>query len=107
VAPASAAVGEAVKIRLDVWVWGAGGPVKGRYTELVLFYRLVGDEAFAAVMPQKISEDATREVFDFTIPSIPASKAGAGEIEYYIELKLDGQKSRIAGVHRITVTRPL
>jgi len=100
-APDSVKAGEPAVIRLELSVWGAGGDIKGRYTDLAASYRLVGESDLKRLSPRFISRDAKHEVYEFTIPGYP--KPTTGKIEYYIELKLDGYPSRIEGIKKIKV----
>ena len=99
IAPDSVKAGEAVVIRLQLSVWGAGGPIKGRYTDIQLSYRLVGENGYTTVLPKPVSADQRHEIYEFMIPPYP--QGTRGEIEFHFELKLDGQTSRIEGLKKI------
>ncbi|HEU4452658.1 MAG TPA: hypothetical protein VFR81_06335 [Longimicrobium sp.] len=101
VAPETVRAGEAAMVQLELSVWGAGGDVRGRYTELAAFYRLVGEPAFREVTPTLVSGDERSERYRIVIPPYP--RGTRGEIEYYIDVKLDGHASRIEGIRRIAV----
>lgn len=100
-APDEVKAGEPAVIQLTLSVWGAGGAIRGRYTDISLHYRLAGEGDFEPLRPKLISQEEKREVYEFTIPAYPAGTVG--EIEYYLELKLDGHHSRINGMKRIKV----
>ncbi len=100
-APDRITAGNPAVIKLELSVWGSGGNIKGRYTGIKTFYRLVGTQGYSAVDAKRTSQDATHEAYEFVIP--PYSVGTSGEIEYYFELKLDGQPSRIDGIRRIRI----
>lgn len=100
-APDAVKAGEPAVVRLTLSVWGAGGAIKGRYTDISLHYRLAGDEGSETLRPKFVSREEKREVYEFTIPAYP--KGTVGEIEYYFELKLDGHHSRVNGMKKIKV----
>jgi len=93
--------GEPAVIKLDLSVWGSGGAIKGRYTDISLHYRLVGEDSYKTLLPKLISQGEKREVYEFTLPAYP--KGTDGEIEYYFELKLDGHPSRVDGMKKIKI----
>jgi hypothetical protein len=102
VAPDSVKAGEPAVVRVELAVWGAGGPVRGRYTGILAHYRLVGERAYALLRPARAGGgDDHHENYEFVIPPYPPGTRG--EIEYYLEMKLDGHPGRIEGIHRITV----
>src|SRR5205823_11487079 len=86
VATDSVIAGIPCTVRLELSVWGAGGDIKGRYTDIALFYRLAGDSDYKMVSPQPVSHSEKQEVYNVTIP--PFSDETHKEIEYYIEFKL-------------------
>lgn len=101
-APDSMQSGQPVVVKLELTVWGSGGDIKGRYTDIALRYRLATDaQGHAAVKPTLISADATHENYEFVIPAFAAGTVG--DLEYYIELKLDGHPSRIEGIKKIKI----
>ena len=99
VAPDSIESGGPAAIRLELSVWGAGGSIKGRYTDISMHYQLVGQEGYTILQPKLISHEEKREVYEFTIRPYP--KGTSGTLEYYFELKLDGHYSRIGGIKTI------
>lgn len=101
VAPDAVGAGEPIVIGLELSVWGAGGEIEGRYSDILLFYRMAGEREYRTARPELVSRGATRESYQVVIPAVPAGSRG--EIEYYIELKLDGQPSRLEGTKKIRV----
>jgi hypothetical protein len=101
VAPDVVKAGGPAVVQLTLSVWGAGGAIRGRYTDISLHYRLVGEGDSKILRPKLISQEEKREVYEFTIPAYPEETIG--EIEYYLELNLDGHHSRINGMKRIKV----
>jgi hypothetical protein len=99
VAPDAIKVETPATIQLELSVWGKGGPIKGRYTEISLHYRLVGENTYTTVKPKLVFQGREREIYEFTIPPYP--RGASGEIEYYFDLKLDGHYSRVVGMKRI------
>jgi hypothetical protein len=99
IAPDVVNAGEPTVIKLELTVWGAGGSIKGRYTDVYLHYRLVGETTYKKVQPKLVSQYETQEIYDLTIPSYP--KGTSGEIEFYFELKLDGHVNQIEGLKKI------
>jgi hypothetical protein len=99
VAPDSIRASEPAVIKLELLVWGEGGPIKGRYTDVTCHYRLSGEQTHAILVSVPSPQDDKHEVYEFTIPGYPAGTTG--DIEYYFEMKLDGQPSRIDGIKKI------
>src|SRR5207253_8736222 len=52
-APDTAKAGEPILITLQLLVWGQGGHIKGRHTNIKLFYRLVGEFHYRVLQPQQ------------------------------------------------------
>lgn len=98
VAPETVRVGEPATIRLDLSVWGAAGKADGRYTNIKVWHRRESQGAFQPVAATPVSGTDKVAIFEARIPGQPA-----GEIEYYIELELDGHLNRIAGLRKIRV----
>lgn len=101
VVPDAIKAGEPAVIILELSVWGAGGAIKGRYTDISLHYRLVGEDGYQALPPKLISQGEERAVYEFKLPAYP--QGTTGEIEYYFGLKLDDHPSRIDGMKKIKV----
>lgn len=89
-------------LRLELSVWGAGGPIEGRYTDVVAFHRLVGQNTYTSTPSKLVSQDKAHQIYEFRI--LPYPRGTAGEIEYYFELKLDGHHSRVNGKKRIKLS---
>lgn len=99
--PDSVRAGEAAIVRLDMavtdvgWIWG-------RYKDLTLHYRLVGDSAYRSVAPsRRIHVDRSHEAYELAIPAYPPTTCGAIEINFSV--KLDGQLNQFAGYRKIRV----
>jgi len=91
--------GSSAIVTLELTVWGSGGQIDGRYTDIHGFYR-VNKAPYVDVAGEKGPSTKTSERYEFAFP-VPAE--ASGEIEYYFELKLDGHPSRIPGVSRIRI----
>jgi hypothetical protein len=111
-APDNVSTGQPAIIQLIVSTWGSGGPIKGRYTGISLSYKLASETDYKTLQPEAIPlpdnyqkvETAIKqwEAYQFTIPPYPQGKSG--QIQYYIDLKLDGQANRINGAKQIQVS---
>jgi len=97
------AAGKPATMRLVLSVFGSGGGVRGRYKDVALHYRLVGDSTFRrAVTPPPRPIDRKRESYDFVIPPFP--QGTRGELEYFFVAHLDGhQGPAIEGIKKIRV----
>ncbi len=114
-APDTVQAGDPAVVTFIVTATGGGGNIKGRFTDMSLHYRLVGETEYGAVQPQSIplpdnfktvqSKTFQSEAYQFSIP--PYSQGTSGEIEYYIELIFDGYQSRQEGIKKIMVNSPL
>lgn len=100
-APDTVKIGELATVNLDLNVWGSGGSIKGRYTNIFLYYQITGQDFVKQIEPKLISQNNSHESYEFSIPTYPQYKNG--EIIYSIELKLDGQPSRIEGIKKIQI----
>lgn len=98
-APDTTKSGEPTVIKLELTVWGSGGPIKGRYTDMLGYYRLSGEQRYKSIAPNLESQSVDREVYNLAIPAY--AKGTIGEIEYYFELKFDSQPQRISGKKKI------
>jgi len=98
-APDTTKSGEPTQIKLELTVWGSGGPIKSRYTDVLGYYRLAGEQNYKSTVPKLESQTEDREVYNFTIPAY--AKGTTGEIEYYFEFKFDSQPRRINGTKKI------
>jgi hypothetical protein len=98
-APDTTKSGEPTIIKLELTVWGSGGPIKGRYTDMLGYYRLAGEQRYKSIAPNLESQSEDREVYNFAIPAY--AKGTIGEIEYHFELKFDSQPQRISGKKKI------
>lgn len=108
-APDTVQAGEPADITLIATATGGGGNIQGRFTNLILHYRLVGENAYKSIQPQSIilpdnfktvqSKTFQSEAYKFTIPAYP--KGTTGEIEYYTEMTFDGYPSKTDGIKKI------
>jgi hypothetical protein len=96
--------GHSIFLGLELSVWGSGGSIKGRYTDIVASYRRLGESDYKTVAPKLVSEAEKTVVYQFVIPTLP-TEAG-GEIEYYIDTKFDGHLNHIPGIKKIRVEHP-
>jgi len=108
IVPDSVKAGEPAVIVIVLSVWGSGGSIKGRYRDLVLSYRLTGESEFKTIQPESIPvpykefDKDKFEAYRFTLPPYP--KGMKGEIEFYFEVKFDGQKNHIKGIKKISIS---
>lgn len=109
-APDNVKAGEPAFVTLELSVWGGGGPVSGRYTNVVFYYRKVGETNYKSLtsnpIPKVFTGDQEKfngkyESYTFTIPPYP--KGTTGEIEYYYDMKLDGQLNHTVGFKKIKI----
>lgn len=106
-APDAVKTGEPSVIKLELSVWGAGGPIKGRYKDVIFYYRLVGEPAYKTIQSEPVPEtnkgelNNKYELYTFTIPGYP--KGTNRKIEYYFEMKFDGHLSHIDGLKKIEI----
>lgn len=109
-APDSVLAGQPALIDLELSVSGDGGPIKGRYSGVVLNYRLAGETDYKRLTADPIpiifsGEQASfnnkYEAYTFNVPPYP--KGTSGEIEFNFEFKLDGHFSRVEGVKKIKI----
>ncbi len=108
-APDTVQAGEPADITIIATATGGGGNIQGRFTNLTLHYRLVGENAYKSIESQLIalpdnfktvqSKTFQSEAYKFTIPAYP--KSTTGEIEYYVEMTFDGYPSKTDGVKKI------
>ena len=114
-APDVIETGKSAVVKLYVSVWGGGGPIKDRYTDISLHYKLIGENVYkavrsqAAVLPDNYRKVASKtnqwEAYEFSIPPYPNDVTG--EIEYYIDLTFDGYSSRHNGIKKIKLIAPV
>lgn len=100
-APDTVKPGEPAKVSLKLSVWGGGGSIKDRYSDIFLVYQITGEDLLGQLTPKLVSQDDKSQLYEF---SIPTRKNAGGEITYSIELKLDGQPSRFEGIKKIKIT---
>jgi len=108
-APDTVQAGEPADITIIATATGGGGDIQGRFTDLTLHYRLVGENVYKSIQSQSIalpdnfktvqSKTFQSEAYKFTIPAY--SKGTTGEIEYYVEMTFDGYPSKIDGIKKI------
>jgi hypothetical protein len=103
--PDSVVAGAPIPVRLEVSAFDVPH-IQGRFRDLVLHYRLVGDSAFRTTVPlRRIGITEAREAHELTIPPYPPSTCGS--IELYVSLRFDGHPSQAEGHKRIRVDRRL
>jgi hypothetical protein len=103
--PDSVVAGAPIPVRLVVSAFDVPR-IRGRFRDLVLHYRLVGDSAFRTTVPsRRIGITEAREAHEFTIPPYPPSTCGS--IELYFSVRFDGHPSQAEGHKRIRVDRRL
>lgn len=99
--PDSVRAGEAAIVRLDMAVTDVAW-IRGRYRDLTLHYRLVGDSAYWSVEPsRRIPVDRAHEAYELTIPPYPPATRGA--IEFYVSVNFDGHPSQFEGYRKIRI----
>jgi hypothetical protein len=112
IAPDTARAGEPTVITFIVETAGSAcEPIKGRFTEISLHYRLAGQDGYAALAPTPapLPENYRRaasgamqfEAYSFTVP--PYADGTKGAIEYYIDAKFDGYASQAKGLKTIKI----
>lgn len=99
--PDSIESGKPSSLKLELSVWGSGGSIKGRYTDLLLHYRCVGQEEYQTAPPQLASSTTNTEVYVFTIPAFPAGTKGS--LEFYFDVKLNGVPNHIPGMKKVPI----
>lgn len=113
VIPDRVMAGEPAIFSVVLTTWGGGGAIAGRYTNISLGYRLVGEDTYTTlqpkhvVLPKNYQEAITRdrtnqyEAYDFTVPPYPLGTTG--EIEYYLDTTLDGHLNHQEGIKKVRV----
>ena len=90
--------------------WGKHSkPITERYTNIYLYYRLVGEDKYKSVQSKIVdltanykvglSDIAQYEKYEFTITPYP--KNITGKIEYYIDITFDGHPNHLKGIKKI------
>jgi hypothetical protein len=75
---------------------------RGRFRDVTLFYRLVGDSVYRSVRPSSRKRvDRAREAYEFRIPAYPSGTEG--EVELYFTNTFDGHPNRTPGWKKIPV----
>ncbi|MBP7253207.1 MAG: hypothetical protein KBA75_06970 [Alphaproteobacteria bacterium] len=109
--PATVQAGQPAIVKYIVSVWGQGGSIAGRYRDITLHYRLLGEADYRDVaarpapLPENYRKATTErnqwEAYEFVIPPTPAGQGGT--IEFFITSKLDGHANKQAGLKAISV----
>lgn len=99
--PDTVHVGQPATFRIDLtavdikWAWG-------RFRDLKLFYRMVGDTSFRSVPPsRRMHISRASEAYEFVVPPLAHEKRGM--LEFYFTFAFDGVPNRIPGSHPIPV----
>jgi hypothetical protein len=100
-APDFVKAGDPILIELELSVWGSGGNIKGRYTEIVSGYRLEGEKSYKTAETKFLSSDGNTEKYELIIP--PFSPNTTGLLEYQIDMKLDGVPNHSLGTKKIRI----
>jgi hypothetical protein len=90
-----------VRIGLKLTVWGGGGPINGRNTDVVMYYKSIGSNQFHAVSGHIISSNESMELYEFRISH--ELHDVIGPIDCYFEATLDGYKTKMPGQHTVAV----
>lgn len=108
-APNTAKAGEPISIKLRFLVTDhnpamlgllCNHPIPGRFKDVRLYYRLVGETDWHPLEPSKhIPQDEKIEIYEFVIP--PYLEGTSGEIEWYYEYVFDGRPGKHPGANRI------
>lgn len=107
--PDSVRSGDPIVITIDLMGWGTRGSVTKRFTDISLYYRLVGESQFKQGPLSSVSEpkplanltNGQLVACEFRIPPYPAGTKG--QLEYYVDLKLDGHLNHQNGIKTIAV----
>jgi len=102
----------ALVLRLKLNVWGGGGAIDGRYRDVMLVASLAGTYPASAThtaatdslrVPGRIApgSDPKTQWYEFRIPR--GSFNTGGRLDYHYEVTLDGQATRIPGVHAVVI----
>lgn len=89
-----------IRVRLVLTVWGSGGEIKGRYSNVIMRYYIATKPDQLYTLPgMLISSDKSSEQYEFSI--LLGEHHAQGSIEYYFEVTLDGHKTKIPSKHEI------
>jgi hypothetical protein len=113
-APDNISTGDSPTIGLVLTAWGKGDSVAGRYTNVILDYKM-SEEAdfkrinsvkvpFQSYLKQKVADPQQWEGYEFTLPPITAQ--GSSTLIYNIHLELDGLPMTLNGVKTININAP-
>ncbi len=112
ITPDRTKIGQPTVIQFIVETAGeACGPIRGKFTDFFLHYKLTGQDKYTTLpartipLPQNYQNVASTamqfEAYEFEIPPYP--RGTAGQIEYYIESKLNGEARTTNGYKKITI----
>lgn len=110
IAPDTVQTGQPATVKLELSVRGGEGRVMGRYTDIVFYYRKVGETNYKSLTATPVpivytgeqqKFNGKYESYSFIIPPYP--KGTTGEIEYYYDMKLDGQLNHTVGLKKIKI----
>jgi hypothetical protein len=102
VAPSLVHPCEPTVVRLELSVWGGGGPIAGRYSDVRMYYQMPGEDGDHALAPKLVSRSDTTEVYEFIVPPLRAGTQAT--IDHYFEVTLDGERTRIPAKTNILVS---
>lgn len=90
-----------VRLALRLTVWGGGGSIHGRYTDVVMFYKSTGSNQIHTVSGRIISSNESMQWYEFRISRTLHDVVGP--IEYYFEVTLDGHRTRVPGKQAVSL----
>ncbi len=113
-APDNITTSKSATLGLVLTAWGKGNSVAGRYTNVVLNYKMSDETDFKHVegvkvpfqdyLKAKVADPRQWEGYEFTLPPMTAKKSGT--LMYNIHLELDGLPMTIGGIKTINVIAP-
>lgn len=103
VVPDVITAGQPATLQLKLSIFEANARVKGRFKDVALRYRLVGDSTFrVAQTPQPRQIARNVETYDFILPPFPPGTRG--KMEFFFTAHLDGHPSpAIEGIKQVRV----
>lgn len=102
-APDTVAAGQPFDITVRAAVWGGGGPVGGRYTDMQLQLLQDGRALGPALVPVASMREADQLVFRFRLQAPPLDGPASATLHWQLRFRLDGQAQQVAGPQTIQV----